>query len=97
MLNWYRSLIALRRSPRFLESLTAPSRVKYCDEKNWLLIERGDLTIASNFSAQAQRISVPSSGERQVLLGSRPSVSISNEAIDLPPESVAVLIRAPES
>ncbi len=87
LLDWHRRLIALRRSEPALSSGTfADVRVRFDDDDRWLVLNRGDLSIAANFSSEPRR--VPGlAGE--VVLTSDDSVAVDV----LPPESVAVLRR----
>ena len=57
LLDWHRRLIALRRSEPALSSGTFDDLdVRYDEDDRWLVLERGDLSIAANFSAEPRRV-----------------------------------------
>ena len=59
MLDWYKKLIALRRST---SDLTDPDlthiQVRYSDAEQWLVMERGAVTVAFSLAAQPIRLEV---------------------------------------
>jgi maltooligosyltrehalose trehalohydrolase len=90
-LRWYRSLIELRR--RFSAFTTGRSDLvdASCNEENrWLLVQRGPLAIACNFSALEVRVPLNGSQEPQLLLASKAAPDLTGDEAVLPPESVAV-------
>jgi maltooligosyltrehalose trehalohydrolase len=96
LLGWYRSLIDLRRrTPALRDGNAALCDVSCHDEAQWMLVRRKDIAIACNLAAEPHRIAV--GGSLTVLLASHPGVSLSSDAIDLPPESVAIVLIAEES
>ena len=90
MLDWYKKLIALRRST---SDLTDPDlahiQVRYSDAEQWLVMERGAVTVAFSLAAQPIRLEVrPGS---TLALASSPDIQVNSNSLTLPPDSVAVL------
>ncbi|MBK9169585.1 MAG: malto-oligosyltrehalose trehalohydrolase [Bryobacterales bacterium] len=85
LLAWHRELIALRKS---LPSL-APARVSFDEGVRWLSMERAPLTVAVNLGARRQKVPVP---QQALKMASDPGVQVSGGAVDLPPDSVAVMV-----
>ncbi len=92
MLQWYRALIHLRRNTHCLhDSAPGNVRVRFDEEKIWLRVERGSITVLCNLGAQDSSFPVPHSSSLE--LASRATIRLGNGAIDLPPDSIAVLSR----
>ncbi|MGB9032094.1 MAG: malto-oligosyltrehalose trehalohydrolase [Acidobacteriaceae bacterium] len=91
MLDWYRRLIALRRSaPDLTDPDLAHLRVRYSDAEQWLLMERGSITVAFSLAAQPIQLEIrPSS---TLALASAPEIQLNKTSLTLPSDSVAVLI-----
>ena len=93
MLAWYRELIRLRRSSPDLNNGEPGNTRVLCDEEQlWLRMRRGNLTVICNLAGMERRLLV--SADSQVLLASKPAVTVEGRELVLPPNSVAVL-RAP--
>jgi len=89
MLEWYRSLIHLRRTTPSLNSGTpGNTRVKFDEEKKWLRIERGTISVLCNVGAQENVLTIPQPAS--VVLAS-PTVRTGGNEITLPPDSVAIV------
>jgi maltooligosyltrehalose trehalohydrolase len=93
VLDWHRRLIALRRETA---SLGAAGRVGELDVRfdegaGWLVVARGDVTIAANLGP-GQRVPLCGRPHRRVLMASAADIRApQGEGIDLPPDSVALL------
>ena len=83
MLRWYRDLIALRRR------LHGRPRVNFSEGERWLRMEREDVSVICNLS-DAPR-SLPARGIPRLV--SKPEIRLSGGAIQLPPDSVAIISR----
>jgi maltooligosyltrehalose trehalohydrolase len=69
MLDWYRKLIALRRSEHDLHDFDLSTvQTEFSQESRWLVLTRGTLTIACNFAEHANAI--PIDVDAEVLLSS---------------------------
>ena len=106
-LDWYRTLLALRRSrPELTDPRLDQVRVGYDEDARWLLATRGPLRIAANLGTAPVRIPLtreaplpaeappPGDGPSAspaLLASSVPEVTITSEAISLPPSSFAVV------
>ena len=90
MLDWYRSLIHLRRSAPSLNS-AAPGKVRVdCDPRGkWLRMSRGEIVVLCNLGEDACPFQVPSAS--RILLASASTHSPAADVLELPPDSVAIL------
>jgi len=89
MLEWYRQLIALRRStPCLLDGSLDRVRVEFGENERWLALHRGHVSVACNFAGTAREL--PAAGHR-VLLTSHPSSSLHGETLRLAPRSAMIL------
>jgi len=86
LLDWHRQLITLRRSTPGLAD--GPVDVAYDDDRRWLVLTRGTLTVACNFGAGSVTVPVrPGS----VALSLDDKFSMEDDQAVLAPESVVVL------
>ena len=95
MLNWYRSLIQLRRSlPALNDGDLGHLKVAFDEKQRWLDIRRrglggGDVRILANMGDAPAKFDV---AERaHVELASRSGIGLDDGAICLPPDSLAVV------
>jgi len=94
LLDWHRSLLRLRRAePELAPCPLGRVNVFYDEQSGWLSLERGRITVVSNFGARLQVVPVRP-GTHQALLVSDAEIRISPSSVTLPPEAVAVL-KAP--
>jgi maltooligosyltrehalose trehalohydrolase len=92
MFDWYKSLIALRRSVSALTTGRLDlTTAKFQAEDGWLYVERGIVRIACNFSDRAIEMPCHSGESSCVLLSSKPGCRPRKTSLNLPPESVAIL------
>jgi maltooligosyltrehalose trehalohydrolase len=90
MLEWYRALIRLRRSTPCLNDGTIGSaHVTYDERAKWIRMERGTITLICNLGEQEQRF--PALQPSSVVLASRSEIEIDEHAVNLPPDTIAVL------
>ena len=90
LLQWHKDLIALRRSRSELSDGNLNSvQVRFDEDAQWLVLERGALRIACNLGRESVELGIGSGA--QVLLASDESISLSGTNIKLGPDSVAVL------
>jgi maltooligosyltrehalose trehalohydrolase len=90
LLRWYQELIRLRREhpeltdPRFDRTITT------CDETaGWLTIQRGPVLIAVNLGSAGW--TCPIDADAGLLACSDPRVRITNDGVELPPDTVAIV------
>ncbi len=90
LLQWHKDLIQMRRSRSELTDGNL-NAVKVCfdEEAQWLIVQRGSIRIACNFS-QAP-VELEGGNGAQLLLASDDSVRLSGERLQLGPDSVAIL------
>ena len=90
LLNWYKTLIQLRRSTAVLTDGRMDRVETNFDEKaGWLVVKRGTLEIACNFGADRQ--AVPVSAKAENLLVSEEGWQLRPGLIELPGDSVAIM------
>ena len=90
LLDWYRSLLALRRArPELTDPRLHEVRAAYDEAARWLLISRGPLRIAANLGADPAEIPLPGA-TATLLAASAPDISLKPGAISMPPASFAV-------
>lgn len=91
LLDWHRQLIRLRKNEPVLANGRRDLVHTHFDEAaQWLLVERGPITIAGNFSKHSQQVPLRS-GKHRILLASDPAIAETNGKLKLTPETVAIL------
>jgi maltooligosyltrehalose trehalohydrolase len=91
MLDWYRSLISLRRNiPTLTDGRQDRVRTSFDEERRWLVVERAPITIAANFDGEM--VALPIDGRNELVAASHQGIRFESGQVDLPPDSVAVLI-----
>jgi maltooligosyltrehalose trehalohydrolase len=95
MLDWHRQLIRLRRElPWLRDGRLDQARVRFDEAARWLALDRGPITLACNLGDRRVRVAV----ERRaagVRLASDARVTLVPGGLELPPESVVVLVADP--
>ena len=87
MLDWYRRLIALRRTHAELaDGRLDHVDVRFDDQEQWLEIQRGAIRIFCNLSDRARPVHI----EGEVLLASRPECSRYVNAIEIEPDGIVI-------
>jgi maltooligosyltrehalose trehalohydrolase len=94
ILDWHKKLIQLRRDESDLNDGEMKSvRAHFDEEKRWLVVERGAISVVCNLADHPQHIPLQA-GKRQILLASNPALEAGDGNMILPAESVAILKRA---
>ncbi|HEY6421453.1 MAG TPA: malto-oligosyltrehalose trehalohydrolase [Candidatus Binataceae bacterium] len=93
VLQWYRALIAMRRSvPDLADGRLERTAVSFDEAARWLWMRRGACVVACNLAATGQRISLDTGSEQLVIaLASKSEARLEAAAVYLPPVSVAIL------
>ncbi len=90
MLDWYRKLIALRRTtPELNNSQPRYTRVEWDAGEKWLVMYRGPIRVVVNLSSEPH--SFPSSPRTEVLMCSRPGTVLRDDGLIVPSDTVAIL------
>jgi maltooligosyltrehalose trehalohydrolase len=90
MFRWYRSLIHLRSaSPSLNDGKPGQTKVSFSEEKEWLVMERGAVTVMCNLGAE--EVELENAGRLPLLLASRNDVSAADDRVVLPPDTLAIL------
>lgn len=96
LLDWHRRLIRLRRgTPCLSDGRMERVKVTFNEKAKWLLMKRGAIAVACNFTDRAQRLNLDIGGSAKIILASHKDIRVFGEDLGLPAESVAVL-SAPE-
>jgi len=91
--DWYRSLIELRRRlPALGDGRMDCVSVRFDETARWLIMMRGSVWVACNFSEAPQQIPCFHIQGKEVILSSKNGVFTKDGAISLPGGSVAVLL-----
>jgi maltooligosyltrehalose trehalohydrolase len=90
LLQWHKDLIHLRHNRSELSdgNLNAVE-VRFDEEAQWLVLERGRLRIACNLGTAPVDVEIGPGGK--MLLASDDSIALSGASIKLGPDSVAVV------
>jgi len=89
LLDFYRALIALRRSqPDLVDPRLDHVEVNYDENDRWLTIRRGACTVIANLAPGPQRIAATSAA---ILLSSDPDAQIRDGGIELAGEAVVIV------
>jgi maltooligosyltrehalose trehalohydrolase len=92
MLEWYRRLISLRRgTPDLLDGDLSAVRVRCSESGQWLVMERGRVTVA--FSLAKEPVEVGVRPGLRMVLQSESAVRLHGSHVTLPPDSVVVLVE----
>jgi maltooligosyltrehalose trehalohydrolase len=95
MLQWYRSLIHLRRRSISLnDGDMGHTKIRYSEEKRWLAMDRGGVQVLVNLGHEDANFDLPE-GFR-VALVSREGLNSNAGAIVLPPNTLMILSEEPE-
>lgn len=90
MLDWYRALIRLRRSHVSLnDSEYGKTCVSYDEERRWLRMKRGWITVCCNLGTTEQAVKVPNA--RRVVLASSNAVKLEGSIVTLPMDGVGII------
>ncbi|HEX3893253.1 MAG TPA: malto-oligosyltrehalose trehalohydrolase [Terracidiphilus sp.] len=90
MLDWYRALIALRRTTPCLNNGEPGNvAVAYDENEKWLRMQRGSIVVVCNWGSRTCRFALGRASE--LLLASTDDVQVLDEAIELPVDAVVVV------
>lgn len=92
MLDWYRSLIRLRRTtPDLLDGDPGASRVRHDETEGWLVVERGAVALVCNLGHRDHVVPFAHADEMRVLLSWGGGPRTVDGGVEVAAESVAVL------
>jgi maltooligosyltrehalose trehalohydrolase len=92
MHDWYRALIALRRTrPEQSDPRPSSTGVDEHDSERAVVVWRGDIAIAANIDSSPIHLSLDDKRDRRILLASHTAVQLTDEGVVLPPHSVAIV------
>ena len=92
LLDWYRTLLALRRArPELTDPRLNLVRAGYDERARWLLITRGPLGIAANLGTTTSSVPLtPAAVSPSLLAASDPGITLEPDSLSMPPASFAV-------
>jgi maltooligosyltrehalose trehalohydrolase len=89
MLEWYRALIHLRRTSTWLnDGDRGHTRVRYDDQKRWLVMDRGGVQVFVNLGNEVASFDLTE--DFTVTLSSRGGVCRAGNRISIPPATLAI-------
>ncbi|MFP5351276.1 MAG: malto-oligosyltrehalose trehalohydrolase, partial [Actinomycetota bacterium] len=92
LLEWYRDLIALRkRMPELGDGDLAAVMTFFDEDQRALVIQRGGITVACNFSDSPAEVPAERGDRTELLMASGDKPQWSGEVLVLPPTSVSIL------
>ena len=101
LLEWYRSLIALRRSrPELADPRLGQVRVSFSEEERWLAVTRGGLLIVANLGDQAADLPLGACGQdlgldgakgARVVLSSGAEITATESALRVPAATFGIV------
>jgi maltooligosyltrehalose trehalohydrolase len=92
ILKWYRDLIALRsRITQLRDGKLDRVEVTYDEQARWLVMTRAPVTVAVNLGERARLVPVANLGSHRPLMVSEQGIRLSTDAVELPPDSVAII------
>jgi maltooligosyltrehalose trehalohydrolase len=94
MLEWYRSLLALRRAePALTDPRADRVHVAYDDDERWLVLERDGFEVIVNLGETPRAVPVRDTPGRSVLLASGGPVTVTSATVIVPAGAVAITRR----
>jgi maltooligosyltrehalose trehalohydrolase len=94
ILDWHQRLIQLRRKePSLADGEMKSVQTRFDEDKRWLVVVRGAISVACNFNSEKQAMLTGATGH-QILMASKTDIEISGSTVSLPPDSVAILKRS---
>ncbi len=92
LLDWHKQLIRLRRScPALTDGSLYRVQVLWDEDKQWLIMCRGQIRVVCNFAGTGQTVPGPDSEHSRIILASDPEVVFADQGLALPKHAVAVL------
>ena len=92
LLAWHRRLIELRREiPALSDGCLEGVHVSFDVTAKWFVVKRGPVVVACNLNQVTQRVPAGIEPVSRLLLASEDKVQLSQDAVELPSDSVAIL------
>lgn len=91
-LRWYRGLIELRsRFPQLHDGKLERVEVSYDEQEKWLVMTREPISVALNLHQSSRPVPISGLAARRLLIASNEGIVLKTEAVELPPDSVAII------
>ncbi len=92
ILRWYRGLIQLRsRFAELRDGKLERVEVSYDGQARWLVMTRTPISVALNLDQSSRPVPLSGLGSRQLLMASDEGIVLNAQAVELPPDSVAII------
>jgi maltooligosyltrehalose trehalohydrolase len=92
LLAWHRRLIELRlETPALSDGRLDRVEVNFDENGKWLVVKRRPVVVACNLNQVTQRVPADIEPASRLLLASEDKVQLSQDAVELPADSVAIL------
>jgi len=92
MLEWYRTLLRLRRTvPGLCDGRFERVRVSFDETSRWFIVERPPVVMVVNLAETAQAMPLPDDGLRLPLAVSDRNIRIIDGRAEMPPDTVAII------
>lgn len=92
LLQWFRRLIQLRfRFSELRDGKLERVEVAYDEKEKWLVMTRAPISVALNLDSIVRPVPVGKLGSRSLLIASDPEIALKAEAVELTPDSVAII------
>jgi len=90
MLDWYRKLIALRKShPELTNGSLEETQVEYSEDEKWLVLRRSSIEVAINLGSHPLKRQISTASG--MLMASGNGVRLEESSLTLPQDSVAII------
>lgn len=97
ILEWYRRLIAIRRSiPSILDGRFDRVEIAFDEEAQWFIVIRGPVIMVCNLADRLQRVPIDRDRSGRLLLSSDSRNITGSGFVELQPDSVVILGQGPE-
>jgi len=94
LLEWWKSLIRLRRNtPALTDGRMDKLGVEFDEDAKQLRVDRGPITVAVNLGPRLGRVALGYRLAPKVMLASDAAVKVASGALEMPPDSVAIVAR----
>ncbi|MGQ0844240.1 MAG: malto-oligosyltrehalose trehalohydrolase [Sporichthyaceae bacterium] len=93
MLNWYRDLLALRRStPDLTDGRLDRTSARWSDSSSWFVLARGSVRVVANLASTPQQVPLEEALTAVLLTSPEvPAAAVGARSLELGPDSVAIV------
>jgi maltooligosyltrehalose trehalohydrolase len=93
MLDWYKTLLQLRRRfPQLVDGRLDRVRTRFDEKNRWLVIEREGVFLIANLGATTSAIEVPTKNDLSLIIASTTDTRLDGQNVIVSPTSVCLLV-----